>query len=188
MDNLVKINNIGVLLPSEDELEFMREQFVEATGLHGRVAKLYQVDTEKWHNTDAEYSYKDPVEVNYTLDANPSISTISKYGWFSEDTKNHPVIAYLTYHDTDNRPVEFMEGCKLELTSKRSIQEGDYNTKLFKVWAVATDLELNMAVLNLVPDYQELKQNVKVVETPADPMIENKYFRREETWSSRIEG
>jgi len=188
MNNQVKVNNIGSLLPTEDELEFIREQFVEATGLHGRVAKLYQVDQEKWHNTDAEYIYKEPVEINYTLDANPEISTISKYGWFDNDNKNKPLIAYCTYHDTDNRPVEYMEGCLLEITSKKSITEGDYNNKRFKVWAVATDLELNMAVLNLVKDWDKLKENVKEVETQADPMLENKYFRREEAWSSRIEG
>lgn len=183
-----KVNNIGSLLPDEKELEFLREQFVESTGLHGRVAKLYQVDHEKWKRTDAEYLYKEPVEINYTLDAEPSVKTLSKYGWYTEHQDSLPLLAYCTYHDIDNRPVEFVEGCILEITSKKSIQENDYNIRKFRVWAVSTDLELNMAVLNLAPEREVLKQNVKTSETAADPAIENKYFRREETWSSRIDG
>ena len=46
------------MVPNIEELNYLREQFVEATSLHGRLADFYQIDHIKWKNTDDDIIYK----------------------------------------------------------------------------------------------------------------------------------
>lgn len=182
-----KIKNLGKLMPTVKELEYIRKQFVEAASLQGRIARFFPINHSKWKNTDPDIIYSDPVNVAYTLDMNPEISTISKYGWFVEDRNNLPILAYLTFYDLEGNSVNIEEQCLIEITSQRNTL-GISEDKKFIVNHVVTDLELNMAVLELQPYREKLKENVKEIGTKADPTAENKYFNREEDWSRRIEG
>lgn len=169
------------MIPNIDELDYLREQFVEATILHGRIADFYQIDHINWVNTDSDILYKDPVKVSYTLDANPSIKLISKYGWFVNDQTALPILAYITFTDIDNKPIQIEEKCIIDIQSFINI-DGTTKINKFIVQAVSTDLELNQAVLNLVPYKETLKQNVRMLQTKADPELEHKYTKRDETW------
>lgn len=175
------------MIPSIDELDYLREQFVEATTLHGRLADFYQIDHIKWKNTDNDIIYKDPVKVSYTLDANPSTKLISRYGWFTNNQEALPVIAYITFTDINNNPIQIEEYCIIDIVSFIDVA-GHTTVNKFLVNAVATDLELNQAVLNLVPYKKQLKQEVRQLQTKADPELEHKYTKREETWIPNIEG
>lgn len=175
------------MIPSIDELSYLREQFVEATILHGRLADFYQIDHIKWKNTDSDIIYKDPVKVSYTLEANPSTKLISRYGWFTNDQGPLPLIAYITFTDINNKPIQIEEHCIIDIISFIDIN-GHTKVNKFLVNAVATDLELNQAVLNLVPYKDELKQEVRQLQTKADPELEHKYTKRDETWVPKVEG
>jgi len=174
------------LVPDVSELDYLREQFVEATSLHGRIADFYQLDHVKWKISDPEVLYKDPVKVSYTLDANPSIKTVSRYGWFSEDQESLPVLAYITYFDTENRPIQIEERCILDILSFVDVF-GTKKVNKFVVQAVATDLELNQAVLNLVPYREDLKKE-KQLETVSDTVLDHSYVKRKETYNKKLEG
>lgn len=173
------------MIPEIDELSYLREQFVEATTLHGRLADFYQIDHIKWKNTDSDIIYKDPVRVSYTLDANPSIKLINRYGWFVNDQAALPVLAYITFTDIDNKPIEIEEQCIIDIQSFINI-DGTTKINKFIVQAVSTDLELNQAVLNLVPYKETLKNEVRVLQTKADPELEHKYTKREEIWTDVV--
>lgn len=175
------------MIPNIDELSYLREQFVEATTLHGRLADFYQIDHIKWKNTDNDIIYMDPVKVSYTLDINPSIKLIDKYGWFTNEQEPLPILAYITFTDINNKPIKIEERCLIDIVSMISI-DGTTKVNKFIVNAVSTDLELNQAVLNLTPYREELKQNVRVLQTKADPELEHQYTKREETWKPKIEG
>ena len=173
--------------PSVEELDILRNQFVEATTLHGRIAEFYQIDHIKWNRTDPDVQYLEPVKVSYTLDANPSTKTISRYGWFKEDQTELPVIAYITYHDIENKPIKIEEQCLIDITAMIDTL-GASAVHKFKVQRVATDLELNQAVLNLIPYRETLKAGVRQLETVADPTLEHKFVQRDEVWSKKVEG
>lgn len=175
------------MIPSIEELNYLREQFVEATSLHGRLADFYQIDHIKWKNTDSDIIYKEPVKVSYTLDANPSIKLISRYGWFTNEQDPLPILAYITYTDTENKPIQIEERCVIDIISFIDIA-GHTKVNKFLVNKVATDLELNQAVLNLVPYKEDLRQEVRQLQTKADPELEHKYTKREETWIPKVEG
>lgn len=175
------------MIPSVDELSFLREQFVEATTLHGRLADFYQIDHSKWIRTDPDIIYKDPVKVSYTLDANPSINTISRFGWFTEDQASLPVLAYITFTDVNNKPINIEEQCLIDIISMIDVA-GNTKVNKFKVQKVATDLELNQAVLNLIPYRETLKSGVRQLETDADPQLEHKFTKRDEVWCREVEG
>ncbi len=172
------------MIPNIDELEYLREQFVEATTLHGRLADFYQIDHINWKNTDSEVLYKDPVKVSYTLEINPDIKLLSRYGWFNKDQTGLPTLAYITFHDINNDPIDIEERCIIDITSFVDIK-GKTKSNRFIVNAVQTDLELNQAVLNLTPYYNELK-NIRQLQTKADPELEHKFTKREETWSNIV--
>lgn len=169
------------MIPNIDELSYLREQFVEATTLHGRLADFYQIDHVKWKDTDSDIIYKDPVKVSYTLDANPDIKLISRYGWFVNDQGPLPILAYITFTDIDNKPIQIEERCIIDIISFIDIA-GNTKVNKFIVNAVSTDLELNQAVLNLTPYREMLKQEVRQLQTKADPELEHKFTKREEVW------
>lgn len=173
------------MIPNVDELSYLREQFVEATTLHGRLADFYQIDHEKWHNTDADVIYKEPVKVSYTLDANPSVKTIGKYGWFVHEQEPLPVLAYITFTDINNDPIDIEERCIIDIISFVNI-DGTTKVNKFIVNAVSTDLEMNQAVLNLVPYKETLKAQVRQLQTQADTETEHKFLRRQENWNPNI--
>ena len=172
--------SLGSLTPSVDELSYLREQFVEATGLQGRIANFYQIEHRQNVNTDSFVYYKDPVRVSYTLNVNPSIQTIQKYGWYKAEQERLPLICYITYTDIENKPIAIEEDCIRDIVSFINI-DGTTQVNKFKVANVATDLELNQAVLNLVPYFEQVK-TYRPQQTFADPQLEHKYTKREETW------
>ena len=178
--------SLGTLTPSIDELSYLREQFVEATGLQGRLAKFYQIDRRENKDTDTFVCYKDPVTVSYTLNANPSIQTIQKYGWYKADQTQLPLLCYITYTDVDNKPIAIEEDCIIDIVSFINI-DGTTKVNKFLVGNVATDLELNQAVLNLVPYFDKIK-TYRPQQTFADPQLEHKYVKREETWVDGVSG
>lgn len=172
--------SLGSLTPSINELSYLREQFVEATGLQGRLANFYQIDHRENKNTDSFVCYKEPVRVSYTLNANPSIQTIQKYGWYKADQSQLPLICYITYTDIENKPISIEQDCVIDIVSFINI-DGTTKVNKFIVANVATDLELNQAVLNLVPYFDKINTH-RAQQTYADPQLEHKYTKREETW------
>ena len=85
-------NSHKSLIPSFREIEMYRKNFVEGANLQGRSGNLYEVDTENQVNTDEYYTWKSPVIVSYYLVENPKKSILLKYGWFTEDKDNQPII------------------------------------------------------------------------------------------------
>ena len=168
----------GSLLPNFDAQEYMRKQFVLSAKAQGRLGKFFQVKTYHVSGTDKTYDYKDPVDVAYHLETNPSRKLLTKYGWFTEDQTQLPIVLFITYFDINNNPIAIDEGAIIELSSKASIQSGDVATNQFSIVEVRTDLELNQCVCRVVPTRLDQKENVKVLADKKDPNLENVFLRR----------
>lgn len=168
----------GKLYPSAREIELYRRRFVEGASLQGRSGLLYQVDTENQVNTDEYYNYKSPVEVSYYLVENPKKSVLQRYGWYTEDKSNQPILCYLTFNDDNNRPIYPSEGAILEVSSRLDPHnEHSIQTEQFDIVKVSTDYDLAMFICNLAPHRKHTKP-VNPVPTAEDPTNENKYFNR----------
>lgn len=174
-----KNDNRGLLFPDERALEYFRKNFVLSAKLQGRIGKLYQVYKTNTVGTDKYFDYKDPVDVAYHLETTPARKLLTKYGWFTEDMESLPIVLFLTYYDIDNKPVCIDEGARISISGKRTIQTGDIQTELFQVVDLHSDLELNQCVCKVVPVREEQKENVKVLADEKDPILENKYLKRE---------
>ena len=66
----------------------------------------------------------------------------------------------------------------MSLSGKRTIAENDIQTELFQITDLHTDMELNQCVCKVVPVREEQKENVKVLATEKDPILENVYLDR----------
>lgn len=176
--NLNKNDNRGSISIREDAMEFYRKQFNLSAKMLGRLGRFYQVKNLKVQGTDKYFEYEEPVDVAYHLDQTPSRKLLTRYGWFTEDSESVPIILYLTYYDINNNPIRIDEGAKLELSAKRTTQEGDLITELFQITDLHTDFELNQCVCKVVPYREDLVENVSVIETKEDPNNENKYLNR----------
>lgn len=171
-------DNRGTLLPNDRALAYLRKQFVQSARLQGRIGKFHQVRDFKTNGTDTIYTYEAPVDVAYHLEVNPSRKLLTKYGWQVEDEDSLPVILYLTYHDMNDKLITIDRGALIELSAKRSINDKDIQTELFRISEVRTDLELNQCVCKIVPERLEQKENVKVLADKKDPNLENVYLNR----------
>lgn len=173
------MNNFrGKLAPSFREIEMYRKNFVEGANLQGRIGNLYQVESSEQINTDEYYIWKSPVEVSYYLVDNPRKSILMRYGWYTEDKDNQPIIAYLTFKDSNNKNINPSEGAILEISAMYDPHnENSYQTKKFDIVKVATDMDLAMFICNLAPHREKLKP-VQPVPTPNDPTNENRFFNR----------
>ena len=169
----------GSLLPDEKALLYLRKQFVQSAKLQGRIGKFYQVRSFSVKGTDQYYDYEKPVEVAYHLNETPSRRLLTKYGWFTDDTDQLPIILFLTYHDLNDKPIRIDEGAKIELSGKRSILNNDVLTVPFLITDVRSDLELNQCICKITPIRDEQKENVKVIADKKDPILENVYLNRE---------
>ena len=169
----------GSLLPDERALLYLRKQFVQSAKLQGRIGKFYQVRDYKVKGTDQEYNYEKPVEVAYHLDTTPSRKILTRYGWFTEDQEQLPIILYLTYHDMEDKEIRIDEGAQIELSGKQSIHANDIQTELFRITELRADLELNQCVCKITPVRAQQTENVKVVADKKDPNLENVYLNRE---------
>jgi hypothetical protein len=167
----------GALYPSFKELDLYRKQFVEGATLQGRIGNLYQVDRESQINTDEYYDWKSPVEVSYYLIDNPKKSVLLKYGWYTEDKSNLPIIAYLTFRDINNNPIYPSEGAILEISARLDPNGETFQTEKFDVVKVATDLDLAMFICNLAPHRKRLDPK-NPVPTKDDITNENRFFDR----------
>ena len=167
----------GSLLPSEKELKYFRKQFVQSAKQQGRLGKFYQVDEFNVRGTDPDYTYLKAVDVAYHINENPSRKLLTKYGWFVEN-EQPPIVLTLTYYDINNQKINIDEGCKIELSGKRSIEENDIVTKQFLLTRVYTDLEMNQAVCTITPVREKQQENVKVLADEKDPVLENVYLKR----------
>ena len=168
----------GSLLPNFDAQEYMRKQFVLSAKAQGRLGKFYQVQSFKVNGTDKIYDYKDAVDVAYHLETNPSRKLLTKYGWFTEDQSQLPIVLFITYFDINNKPIAIDEGALIELSSKVTIDKGSVTTTQFTIVEVRTDLELNQCVCRVVPTRFDQKENVKVLADKKDPNLENVFLRR----------
>lgn len=168
----------GSLLPNFDAQEYLRKQFVLSAKTQGRLGKFYQVKSFKVSGTDKIYEYKDAVDVAYHLETNPSRKLLTKYGWFTEDQTQLPIVLFITYFDINNNPIAIDEGALIELSSKVSIDKGALTTTQFNIVEVRTDLELNQCVCRVVPVRHDQKENVKVLADKKDPNLENVFLRR----------
>lgn len=175
MENTTK----GSLLPNDKALEYLRKQFVMSAKMQGRLGNFYQVHDVKYRGTDQHYVYKDPVQVAYHLNETPSRKILLRYGWFTEDLQQLPIILFLTFYDIENKEILIQEGCKIEITGKRTIASKDTQTEQFQITELRTDLELNQCVCKVVPVREEQKENVKVLADKKDPNLENVYLKRE---------
>ena len=168
----------GSLFPSFRELELYRKNFVEGANLEGRIGNLYQVDKENQVDTDEYYVWKSPVEVSYYLINNPTKNILLKYGWYVESKDNLPIIAYLTFKDSNNNPIYPSEGAILEISARLDPHSKDsFQTEKFDVVKVVTDFDLAMFICNLAPHREHLKP-VNPVPTKNDMANENRYFDR----------
>lgn len=168
----------GSLLPNEQALEYFRKNFVMSAKAQGRIGKFYQVHSTHTEGTDKYYTYDDPVDVAYHLDTTPSRKLLTKYGWFVEGEGSVPIVLFLTYYDMNNKPIYIDEGAKISLSGKRTINENDIQTEVFQITDLHTDLELNQCVCKVVPVREEQQENVKVLATEKDPILENVYLNR----------
>ena len=109
MENTTK----GSLLPNDKALEYLRKQFVMSAKMQGRLGNFYQVHDVKYRGTDQYYVYKDPVQVAYHLNETPSRKILLRYGWFTEDLQQLPIILFLTFYDIENKEILIQEGCKV---------------------------------------------------------------------------
>jgi hypothetical protein len=171
--------NRGMLLPNEQALEYFRKNFVMSAKAEGRIGQFYQVHDFKTHGTDKEFIYDDPVDVAYHLDTTPSRKLLTKYGWFVEDQAGLPILLYLTYYDINNNSIKIDEGARISISGKRTISANDIQTELFQIVELHTDLELNQCVCKVVPVREKQTENVKVLATEKDPVLENVYLNRE---------
>ena len=166
-------------MPNDKALEYLRKQFVMSAKMQGRLGNFYQVHDVKYRGTDQYYVYKDPVQVAYHLNETPSRKILLRYGWFTEDLQQLPIILFLTFYDIENKEILIQEGCKIEITGKRTIASKDTQTEQFQITELRTDLELNQCVCKVVPVREEQKENVKVLADKKDPNLENVYLKRE---------
>lgn len=171
--------HMGSLLPNDKALEYLRKQFVMSAKMQGRIGQFYQVHQVKHKGTDQYFEYEDPVQVAYHLNETPSRKILLKYGWFTEDQQQLPIILFLTFYDIDNKQIDIQEGAKIEITGKRTISSKDTQTVQFQITELRTDLELNQCVCKVVPVREEQKENVKVLADKKDPNLENVYVKRE---------
>ena len=178
----------GHLYPSEREIELYRDRFVEGAEQTGRIGQLYQVDWDNTvnYNTDSYYAHKAPVEVSYYLIQNPKPKLIQTLGWNTEDNRTKPMICYLTFKDTQGNDINPSEGAILEVSYRTSNHEMKYSAIKFDILASVVDFELNMFICNLVP-HRELAKPVKEFSDPADPINENKWFKRDITFPENKE-
>jgi hypothetical protein len=168
----------GLLLPNEQALEYFRKNFVMSAKMEGRIGSLYQVHDFKTNGTDKEFTYDDPVDVAYHIETTPSRKLLTKYGWFTEDQEGLPVILFLSYYDMNNHLVHIDEGARISISGKRTILENDIQTELYQITELHADLELNQCVCKVVPVREKQTENVKVLATEKDPILENVYLDR----------
>lgn len=168
----------GMLLPNEQALEYFRKNFVMSAKAEGRIGSFYQVHDFKTVGTDKYFTYDDPVDVAYHLDTTPSRKLLTRYGWFTEDQEGLPIVLFLTYYDINNNLIQIDEGARISISAKRTIIPNDIQTELFQITDLHTDLELNQCVCKVVPVREEQKENVKVLATEKDPVLENVYLDR----------
>lgn len=176
--NNEEVTKRGTLLPNEKALEYFRKNFVMSAKAQGRIGQFYQVHDTNTSGTDKYYTYNDPVDVAYHLDTTPSRKLLTKYGWFVEGADSVPIVLFLTYYDINNKPIHIDEGAKISLSGKRTIAENDIQTEIFQITDLHTDMELNQCVCKVVPVREEQKENVKVLATEKDPILENVYLNR----------
>lgn len=168
----------GILNMTEKELKYFRENFNESAELHGKIGKLYQVDTETQVNTDEYYNHKTPVDVAYTLNENPSRAQLLKLGWYTEDSSSKPILCTLTFLDYDGNPIYPSEGAILEVSVRSDPHNlSQFETRKFDVVQVYTDYDLCLFTCNLVPHREVLKPQ-NPVPIPENMYNENRYFKR----------
>ena len=172
-----KDKSTGKLMPSFREIELYRKRFEEGANLKGRSGLLYQIDESKQLNTDEIYQYKTPVTVSYYLIENPRKAQLLKLGWFNEDNDTKPILCYLTYLDSDGKPINPSEGAILEISTRLNPHQKDYETLKFDIVRVSTDYELSMFICNLAPHREQLKP-VNPTQTPEDMINENRFLNR----------
>lgn len=168
----------GILSMTEKELKYFRENFNESAELHGKIGKLYQVDTETQVNTDEYYNHKAPVDVAYTLNENPSRAQLLKLGWYTEDSSSKPILCTLTFLDYDGNPIYPSEGAILEVSVRSDPHNlSQFETRKFDIVQVYTDYDLCLFTCNLAPHREVLKPQ-NPVPTPENMYNENRYFKR----------
>ena len=172
-----KDKSTGKLMPSFREIELYRKRFEEGANLQGRSGLLYQIDESKQLNTDEIYQYKTPVTVSYYLVENPRKAQLLKLGWFNEAEDNKPILCYLTYLDSEGKPINPSEGAILEISARFNPHQKDYQTLKFDIVRVSTDYELSMFICNLAPHREQLKP-VNPTQTPEDMINENRFLNR----------
>ena len=168
----------GILNMTEKELKYFRENFNESAELHGKIGKLYQVDTETQVNTDEYYNHKAPVDVAYTLNENPSRAQLLKLGWYTEDSSSKPILCTLTFLDYDGNPIYPSEGAILEVSVRSDPHNlSQFETRKFDIVQVYTDYDLCLFTCNLVP-HRDVLRPQNPVPTPENMYNENRYFKR----------
>jgi len=175
---LLDNDNRGLLLPNNNYLDYFRQNFVLSAKMQGRIGQFYQVHNFITKGTDKTFTWDDPVDVAYHIETNPSRKLLTKYGWFVEDQENMPIVLFLTYSDINNKPIRIDEGAKITISGKRTGLTNEIQTETFQITDLHTDLELNQCVCKVVPVREEQKENVKVLATEKDPVLENQYLDR----------
>lgn len=138
------------LLVGKDSL-ILRSYFKEMCKLRG-ISVGYQYITKKEMTIHSEENntYSMPIRIDILFDENPSIDTLTKYGWLSELGEQQPVIANFSY-DTPYLRV----GCRVTIEASG----GSLRPRVFRISKMANDLEYpDSFICALVPVYDQLPQ------------------------------
>lgn len=114
---------MGILSPTNTELQFHSMMFAEALHLQGDQCMLYQLEgksdyvVEKDYANDPKPKYIDPVIIDVLLDTNPQ-AKLRKMNWLAE-SDDLPILAYVSNHayrkPNDYEEIVVTQYCIIEL-------------------------------------------------------------------------
>jgi hypothetical protein len=175
-------NNLGTLLPNEEELETYRSNLNEATSMLGRNGLYYQVNKVTPIGTDTFYEYDTPTNISYFLIENPKKTLLNRFGWNVEYDKK-PIVCYFSFLDSSNKEISPTEGAIIELSTRINPHGAlGKDTRKFQVVEAQTDLEMNMFIAKLAP-YRAVEKPINPIPTPEDPENDDSYFQRKTIYS-----
>ena len=119
-------------LLTQNDATLWRGFFVEMAKLRGIPVEYRYVISQKV-SIHSEFSYElsEPIPIDIIFDSNPSVSTLRKIGWISENSDDKPYVAQIPFHLP-----ELKVGCTI------SIKDFDLNsTRDFKITSMKMLLE-----------------------------------------------
>lgn len=144
-------------LLTQNDATLWRGFFVEMAKLRGiPVEYRYVISQEVSIHSEFFYELSEPIPIDIIFDSNPSISTLRKVGWMSENSDDKPYIAQIPF-DLPNLKI----GCTI------SIKDFDLNsTRDFKITSIKMLLEFpDCWTVTLAPIFFNKEPKTAYVET-----------------------